>query len=185
MSKRLKRILSRWKQTEMAWNDGDFEPDENQFVRLFLSQADFEKSGRMMWNLGMWLDTAWQQMDADLQVFTLKRITQLMLKAKHNRAKGLWKLGETLGQHIGTADAKAVLLQVLNKTTGIESQHSALHGLVHFASDHPKARQALIRKLNELSIKQGAELGKDYQETIQAIEQRKWCINSSVWSAEK
>src|SRR5215471_3671937 len=112
MTIRLKKVSNKWKYSSMAWSDDDFQPSEEKFIVSFLSQAGFSKSGRMMWNLGMWLDTAWRQMNEEFRSFVLNQVANMMLEAKHNRAYGLWKLGETLGQHVGTEEAKSVLLRV-------------------------------------------------------------------------
>jgi hypothetical protein len=177
MSIRLKKTLNRWKQSSMAWSDDDIKPGDNEFIRSFLAQPEFAKSGRMMWNLGMWLDSAWQHMDKEMQSFVLSQVAQIMLDAKHNRAYGLWKLGETLGQHIGTTEARLILLQVLTTAASVKAQYSALHGLVHYAADHPQARRAIIAKLNPPpTMKRQPGLRKEYKKAVQAIQQREGCV---------
>jgi len=151
---RAKNILKQWKQSDRAWLDAIPMGFRARSIATFLALAestDIVSSGRAMWNLGMWLDDAWVYFDRPTRARMLKAVEGIMLQAKHDRASGLWKLGDFLGGHLATKAARRVLEAVASEATYDAAVHSALHGLAHYADERPKERGSVCQFLHRLT----------------------------------
>ena len=85
-----------------------------------------------------------------MQVEVLTHIESIMLRAKR-QSHGLWKLGDTLGDHIATPSTMATLQRVANAARRSPTRHSATHGLVLYAREHPESRRTIRRFLQSLA----------------------------------
>ena len=133
------------------------------------------RSGRAMWNLAMWIDEHWHLLARTTQRFALSHICQIMLLGRHNRSYGLWKLGDTLGDHIGTPSARRVLEQVAVEAEHPEARDSALHGLIHYAAGHPRARQAILARLRPVACQHHGEAKLAFEWAMSCIERGSSC----------
>ena len=139
-------IIRRWKRSDRAWRDDPplfLNPRKTSHVFRVFGSPNIHKSGRAIWNMGMWLDTHWHEFDQHTKRRLLKAVESIMLSANHNRASGLWKLGESLGYHVATKAAKQILIKVAEQAEHNEAIDSALHGLVDYARVHPRSRESI------------------------------------------
>jgi len=177
------RILERWKRSDLAWLDDPCETPlaltserPGQAIRVFESPG-LAKSGRAMWNMGMWLDLHYRDFDQLSRKRVLSLMECIMLSATHNRADGLWKLGDTLGVSIGSMAARRVLERVAAEATYEEAVFSAVHGLVHYAYSHPKQKESLVTYLDRLAKRKSRKRYRDsIRRGLRAIKQGQPCV---------
>jgi hypothetical protein len=179
---RVGRIVERWTRSEYAWNDEsplNLSPRRPAEVRAVVASPRMVRSGRAMWNLGMWLDLWRRDLDQPTQQIVLRRVESIMLVANHNRAEGLWKLGDTLGDHLATAACRTVLERVAAKAKSDVAKVSALHGLVHYARSHPRSRSRIERLIRAVKCEAASETVRTYcGECVTALRQGLWCAAS-------
>jgi hypothetical protein len=118
-----------------------------------------------MWNMGMWLDSHWKKLDRQTKQRLLKALEHIMLSANHNRASGLWKLGDSLGCDIATTSARRILEKVIQQATNREALESALHGLAHYAYDHPRSKASVCLLLSRIAKRRSRS---QYKQIIRA-----------------
>ena len=166
-------IIRRWKRSDLAWRDDPplfLNPKKTSHVFQIFESPNIHKSGRAMWNMGMWLDTHWHEFDQHTKRRLLKAVESTMLSANHNRASGLWKLGESLGYHIATKAAKRILIKVAEQAKHKEAIDSALDGLVDYARVHPRSRESICLYLSRLARRRNrSQYKKTIKSTINSI----------------
>jgi len=162
-------IIHRWNRSDRAWRDDPplfLNPRKTSQVFQVFESPNIHKSGRAMWNMGMWLDTHWYKFDQHTKRRLLKAVELIMLSADHDRAMGLWKLGESLGNHIATKASKRILLKVAEQANHKEAINSALHGLVDYIRVHPRSRESIRLYLSRLARRRNRS---QYKDTIKSI----------------
>ncbi|MFH1024961.1 MAG: hypothetical protein V1809_16395 [Planctomycetota bacterium] len=160
---RVEKVIRRWKSSDSAWlydaslneHPLSLRPGNTPTVLAVVESPQIISSGRAMWNLGMWLEDVWDDFKRPVRTRILKTVELIMLRANHNRALGLWKLGDFLGDHLATKEAKRILETVACEANCEEGVKSALHGLAHYAHDHPKGKPAVSAFLRGLARKAG------------------------------
>jgi len=177
--KRKAKILERLKRSEKAWMEYSLfssKADDKALLLAVLESPEIARSGRAMWNLGMWLDYVWADFDRPTRARLLKSIESIMLHANHNRAFGLWKLGDSLGAHLATNGARRVLEVVASSATHEKAVSSALHGLAHYADERPKEKRAVCEFLHRLARKESRRRFKNIiNRAIRGIERGSPC----------
>ena len=159
-------IIRRWKRSDRAWEDHSFflNPKNTSHVFQVFESPNIHKSGRAMWNMGMWLDTHWHEFDQLTKRRLLKAVESIMLSADHDRAMGLWKLGESLGYHVATKAARRILIKVAEQAKHKEAISNAIHGLVDYARVNPRSRESICLYLLKV-----VELDKHKEVIISAL----------------
>ncbi|MHC4112536.1 MAG: hypothetical protein ACYSUY_15805 [Planctomycetota bacterium] len=166
-------IIQRWKRSDLAWRDDPplfLNPKKTNHVFQVFESPNIHKSGRAMWNMGMWLDTHWHEFDQHTKQRLLKAVESTMLSADHDRAMGLWKLGESLGFDIATKATRHILEKVAKYAIHKETINSALHGLAHYAHDHTRSRESICLYLSRLARRRNRlQYKKTIKSTINSI----------------
>jgi hypothetical protein len=171
----------RWWQTPDAWSRftvwysrGD--ADVRRVLRWLLSGGDVERSGRMMWNVGMLVDSEWDRLDKRTRAFVSKRIVEVMIKATGRRGDGLWKLGDSLGDHIGEPWCLEALARVIKAGRTPEARIAALHGLVHYAYERKRSRRAISDLIGHARVAENEPHVKRYARAcLRAVQGGDWC----------
>src|SRR5262249_18753398 len=143
------RIVDTWVRNDAGWSSPPYlSPRHRQVVLAVANSSRLPQSGRMMWNLGMWCDVYFQELQEADQKAVLRAIEATMLSSRNASAYGMWKLGDCLGESIGTYRARRILERVAQNAAFEAGRLSAMHGLVHYAYNHPRSRKAIAGLLD-------------------------------------